>query len=445
MEALLSRRAASLWFGWRALAPWLRGLGPSAQLRVPRADSKRWASAGGAPGLLLLTTVLLGASGVASAQAPVTEVVVAQRARSRALLALVVDLRAARARAAADHIPLQPNPGLEWEHQAAFAPNAQTQDLLWAQIPIDPSGRRRAERELLRLDAIEAEAEAAVVRAEVVAEALGLFYRALGAERRLELLEATQATLDEAARIAQSREEAGEGSGYVTARLALEASLGRSAVEEARVESDALRTQLMGWLGLAAGAPLEGTFAVTPPTAPGDASERPEARAVAGLVDQAAESQRAARAGWVPRLGVAGSYNRQAQGDVVGHGYGTRVEVELPLFDRGQREAAEADAAAEVIAAYDETFTDTLSAELRAARERLLGLLLERARLAETLDQADALMRAAEAGFREGERTLVELIDARRAALAAHERLLALDVAVRMADIEHRRAAGGLR
>ena len=87
-----------------------------------------------------------------------------------------------------------------------------------------------------------------------------------------------------------------------------------------------------------------------------------------------------------------------------------------------------------------------VAGELREARLRLAGLMAERRRFAEagTL-QLGLLRRAAQTGFEGGERTLVELIDARRATISVAQRHLALDLAVRLADVDLRRASGALQ
>lgn len=386
--------------------------------------------------------VLCAAATPVAAQAPLTEAGVVERMASRGVAALRAEVRASRARAVAEAGVPHPNPSLEWEHQQAFAPNAQTQDLLWARVPIDVSGRREAERRLQRLDALEAEIDAVVARREAVAAGLRLFYQALGAEQRAALLTEAQQGLDEAARVATSREAAGQSSGYVAARLSLEASLGQSRVAEAELERDALRRRLLRLLGLPPDTPLEGSLALTnesPAT-----GERAELRAARDAEDEVAAATRAARRAWIPRLNVSGAYNRQT-GPQLGHGYGLGLEVELPFFDRGQGARAEAEAAAEAVGRYRAALEGHVTAEAEAAALRLRGLRTERARLAGTLDSLDTLLRAAETGYREGERSLVELLDAQRTALAARERLSNLDLAIRLADVELRRAMGALR
>jgi cobalt-zinc-cadmium efflux system outer membrane protein len=384
----------------------------------------------------------LSTSASAVAQAPLTEARVTERIASRAADALRAEVRAARARAVADAGVPHPNPSLEWEHQEAFDPNAQSQDLLWLRVPIDLSGRRAAQRRLRRLDALDAEIDAAVARRDALATGLRLFYGALGAERRAVLLAEAQAELDDGARIAASREEAGHGSGYVTARLRLEASLGRSRLAEAELERDALRGRLLRLLELPADTPLQGSL--EPAAAEPANGELPEITAAREAESEAAAAGRAAGRAWIPRLTASGAYNRQV-GPQVGQGYSVNLEVEVPVFDRGQGARAEAAAAEEAVGRYRGALENVRAAEVRAAATRLRGLRAERERLAGSLDSLDALVRATESGYREGERTLVEVLDARRTVLAARERLLSLDLAIRLADVELRRATGALR
>jgi cobalt-zinc-cadmium efflux system outer membrane protein len=121
------------------------------------------------------------------------------------------------------------------------------------------------------------------------------------------------------------------------------------------------------------------------------------------------------------------------------------VRVDLPLFDRGQGEQAEARAALSSLDEYGDALRLSVRAALTAARARLEGTMAERARFDEaTRDAAELLSRAASAGYQGGERSLLELLDARRAALEVAERRLALDLAVRLADVELRRLTGPL-
>ncbi|MCB9596604.1 MAG: TolC family protein [Sandaracinaceae bacterium] len=394
---------------------------------------------------ICLLAALLPAS--ASAQGW-TEASVARLAAERAPAVREAWAAAERARGAAEGAGLLPNPSIAWERQEAFDPNAQTQDILTARIPIDLSGRPAAERALADLDALAAEATAESARSLAVAVALEAFYGALAAERRAELLVGAQATLDEAGRVMERRRAAGEASGYAEARLALEAELARSQLAESRVAASAQRAALAALLGVDETPGLVGDLDATAPAPIEALLARAEARGDVAALDRAdAAASRAADAAgwaWVPRLDVEGGYNR-VDGPVPGHGYAVGVAIEVPLFDHGQGPRARASAARAAIAAVREATLARARAQIRAAHAQLEGLRAERARFAEaTGAAAELLATAATSGYREGERSLVELLDARRAVVENAQRRLALDLAVRLADVRLRGATGDL-
>ncbi len=372
--------------------------------------------------------------------------------RALEVRAALVEAETARARASAEGLP--PNPWVDWERQEAFAPNAQIQDLARLIVPLDLSGRRDARRALADVEAALAEADAAAARAQAVEGALRLFYGVLAAERRRRSYEATQAALDEALRVVRSREATGEASGYASARLTLEAELARSRLEEARVHAAARRAMLAALLGAeAAPARLSGTLEVERVPALAallrDAgAHRPELVALRRAEDAARRAAGAADWAWVPRVDLSAGYARQQGQDerIVGHGYVFRAAVEIPLFDHGQRERAEAAAARSAVSAQREALEARVAAEVRAERARLSGLIAERARFeASVAEPAEVLARAAASGYREGERSVLELLDAQRALADARERGIELDLAARGAELALRRASGAFR
>lgn len=382
------------------------------------------------------------------AQESWTDRSVSERARERAPLVLAARGSARRARARVEGVGLHPNPSVDYERQEAFAPNAQTQDLARAVVPFDLSGRRDAARLLAELSAEESEVDASSLGQDLSAQALSLFYRALAAEPRVTLLREAQEALDGAARILASRESAGEASGYERARLSLEAELARSRLARAVLDLSVSTQELAALLGEEgiAGS-LAGDFEVSPP-APVDelmrraAVERPELASLDRLLATARSARSAADTAWIPSFAIFGGYNRQ-DGPLVGHGYSVGLRVDIPIFDRGQGEQAEAAAAVSSIEEYGDALRIALRARVRAARARLEGALAERARFGgSTHEAAELVVRAATTGFQGGERSLVELLDARRAALEVAERRLALDLAVRLADVELRRMTG---
>ncbi|GAB5550295.1 MAG: TolC family protein [Sandaracinaceae bacterium] len=385
----------------------------------------------------------------AAAQERWTEDDVTERARAQAVEVLAADARARLAEGEAQGAGLLPNPSVEWERQEAFAPNAQTQDIIRLVVPLDLSGRPATRRALAEVEARLSEAEAERVRLDAVAAARAAFHRALAAERRVAVLEAQRDALREALRVMESRRAAGEVSGYETARLAIGAQLAGSRAAQARIDADAARQQLAALFGAEPPDALEGEL--TPPSPPPIAAlvtsaeaRRPDLSALARADEAARRARAAADFSWVPRLSVEGGYNRQ-DGPLVGHGYAVGLSAEIPLFDHGQgeRRAAEASAAVGDLRARYEARVET---RIRVSHARLTRLLEERARFeSESAEPVELLVRAATSGYQGGERSVVELLDARRAATEVAERRVALSLAARLAQIALAREAGGLR
>ncbi len=384
------------------------------------------------------------------AQAPWTDELVAAQARESAPVTVAAQGTARRARARVEGVGLHPNPFLDWERQETLSPNAQSQDVVRAHIPFDLSGRRDAARLLAELDAEDSGAGASNLGRELAARALGLFYAALALERRIDLLREAQGVLDEVSRVLSSRQAAGEASGYERARLALEAELGRSRLERASAEREVTIHELAALLGAAEARPtVRGDFDVADPPPLDELMARagethPLLRSLEVQLDLARRARSAADTAWIPRFEIFGGYNVQI-GPQVGHGYAVGVVLDVPVFDHGQGERAEANAALSSLGDYEGALRAAVRAAITAARARLEAALNERRRFAAaTGGDTELLLRAASTGYRGGERTLVELLDARRAVLEVAERELTLDLTVRLADVELRRTTGAL-
>lgn len=403
-------------------------------------------------GALSVIGLALVASSVSPARAlaqPWDEATVVRLAAERAPEIRIAMARAELATAAVGSEGLLPNPEIGWERQEAFAPNAQAQDVLVARVPLDLSGRPAARRALAEVDAAFAHAEAGAARLDAIAHVLDAFYRAVATERRATLLEEAQTTLDEAARVMERRRAAGAASGYAASRLTLEAELARSRLTQARVDVRAAREALGALLDAADLPELAGDLEVASPGAVGEwiarAGGRPDLEALTRAESAASRASSAADFAWVPRLSLEAGYNRQ-DGPVVGHGYAVGVGIEIPLFDHGQGERARAAAARSAVAELRAATERRASARIRGAHARLSALLAERERFASaTAEAGELLLRAAERGYREGELSLLELLDARRAVLEGATRQLALDLAARRADVRLRTASGALR
>jgi cobalt-zinc-cadmium efflux system outer membrane protein len=232
-------------------------------------------------------------------------------------------------------------------------------------VPVDLAGRRGA-----RIAAAEAEAarderlaEDAVRAAS--GEAVAAFYRVLFAERRLKLSEDWLALAEELHRTAVERQRAGDIAQFEV-NLA-DADVGRAASAVAAEKSLVARArgQLAAALGLAELPAVEGdlgdrrlfdtTSAATRDDLRAAAAERDVARAEASLSD--------ARR-W-PGIDLRVSYAREEDADILLGGIG----ITLPLFDRGQGDAARAGARRERAEAELDAKTTAATAEAAGARE----------------------------------------------------------------------------
>ena len=356
------------------------------------------------------------------------------------------------AAARAEGAGLYPDPELAWDREHIPGASGESEDTLSASIPIDVSGRRGARRALLRADVALARSEAARTRGRAVTRALSVFYAALAAERRVEIARRVVDEFDEAARVLQRRHREGTASGYEQTRLALEAELERSALREAESRAAALRAELAVLLGLERGdLVLRGDLGLTgePASVAENTAEAPRegatsrsialAQAAAARVRTARDS---ARRAWVPTVSITGGVRVGASAQIR-YGYVVGLAVSLPLFSRGRALRAEtqarqrrADARVRAARRAAQLATSRATSALTLASDELARFD------AATAERVDVLVRAAESGYREGHRSVVELLDAHRASAAIARRRLELSLAAKRAELALRAARG---
>jgi len=138
---------------------------------------------------------------------------------------------------------------------------------------------------------------------------------------------------------------------------------------------------------------------------------------------------------------VAGTKSSNAAGGDVGYVFS--VHVAVPIFDRAQPEQALAQARRAQADARLAAFQATLHAEVVALRT----IVLERRQAADayrasTATSAPQLERIAQVSYDAGERSILELVDAYRNSGSTRLRQLALDAAVRHAEIELEHVSG---
>ncbi len=275
-----------------------------------------------------------------------------------------------------------------------------------------------------RLNSLEALAEAAdedlrYATLEVEHQIRVHFFRILYLETLLEQSRLNEEALAEVSQVMDTRARLGEVRQLEAIRLRVEHLRARVEVEGAEMELAQLRSHLNTYLGnaLPPGFRLSGRLALGPEPPP---LEEVEETALPShpLLLKAAREREAAEAtrkstslSWIPSPTLLGASKREMDGDVRVLGIGFRV----PVWNLTR----------------DETERDRQRVRLRTERERALRLEVEselmihlnRLRLSRRtvaffreglLAEAEASMGIAEAGYREGEVSLVEYLDARR-------------------------------
>lgn len=306
-----------------------------------------------------------------------------------------------------------------------------------AAFELDLSGRVRnlSEAALQQFFAQQQNRDAAQVA--LVAETANLWL-ALGADReRLAIAEATQATHDEALRLAERRHQIGVISG-------LELEQARSQAQSARADAAQFRgnvAQDINALNLLAGTTLDASLlprdlsaqptliATLPAGLPSDVLlQRPDVRAAEHMLVAANANIGAARAAFFPRISLTGSIGSGSAELSDLFGSGTRVwrfapSISIPIFQGGRLRAglgmAEADrdiALAQYEKSIQNGFREVADAlalaatleEQRQAREALL----QSATRAESLSQAR---------YRAGRDSYLQQLDAQRTLYAAQQ------------------------
>jgi len=244
------------------------------------------------------------------------------------------------------------------------------------------------------------------------------FYEALRRKREVEVASGNLQLLEDLRRRIAVQVKVGEAARLELTRAEAEVAAGRIQVQSAELR----RSAALAGLSAAVGAPLgnvdpEGTLdppAILPvievlrsqvmAAHPAIALAESETRRAAAMVDQ----QRAQR---IPQPTLWADMFRQP--DVAQYRYG--ISVDLPLWNRREGPIAEAVAAQRQSAAVAEQRRIEITTALERAYSmyRVAGQQLEIFE-AGTLRQAEAALQAAEAAFRFGERSIMEVLDAQR-------------------------------
>lgn len=394
--------------------------------------------------LALMASPLLLGAGLARAQ-PLTEADVIRLSAAKNADIAVARAEALAVSARETEAGLYPNPSIEWEREHFPGSDGSLEDTWSVTLPIDISGRRSALSSFARSETHAASAEALRSRSAGTVRALETFYAALSVDARIEVERRAVQRLGEFVRVLGRRQEEGTASGYDRARLEIELGLAENGLRHSEVEAEALRTELVLLLGLDrppsalsgsatnSGSNVGEKQAHRPPSVEMERRSAQEARA-------AAES---AGSAWVPVVSVQGGAKALQTGGATRYGYQAGVAVDIPLFSRGQEVGERARAHEQLANARVRAMERAQRFETLRAKQRLSRTRQELERFTEaTGERLERLGRASEAGYREGTRTMAELLDAERARSEVELRKIELAATVKRAELALRAASG---
>lgn len=386
------------------------------------------------PRLTVLSTVVaLITASAASAQPAIDEAAFVAELEARDPRIAIAAAKVAVARAEVADARVRPNPSISFEREEPYVDGTGfATSYLRLSVPIDISGRRGR-----RIDAAEtgvraAASEAAQTRHEAIVEALRVYDDCARARLYVQILSDGRAQLVRAVDIARQRSKSGAASGYEVQRFELELASHDDELASAQIELKRARTRLAMLAGH--GGELDATGTLAPPAnvPPVDAlvakaSERGDLRAAKLRGESARQRESAAGRGWVPLPTLTAGAMTADLGTDTGTGYVAGLSLSLPIFDHGQGERARAAAERRLAAAEASWLQRQIPSAVLVAHATLVARIAQAQQVTTAqVDRLDTILRAAEAAFREGNASVVELLDAHRAARAVRVRALEL-------------------
>lgn len=352
---------------------------------------------------------------------------------------------------------LFPNPSVSAEVESA----GRTDFYLFEQrLPLN--GRRALLRQAGKSAVAATQAEADHELRGIEAEVRHAFYQLTHAQRQQKSIERSLKELRKLARILRAREDAGEGSKFDRLRAEREIVERETEAGEAALMMARARGRLAEYLGTGIGADglvaegaLEPGYTLPPlPDVLMRALEtRSDYRIGKARLEQLRIEAEAADRKRIPDPVVTAGFMRAQKrtlqadsfptGAVFRNGVVLGVSIDLPLFDKGQVEKQLAVAKSERTRARQQVLERRILAEVRAGWE---ALRLRR-KLAEDYRErsgrrATELRDIAEIAYQEDELGILELLDSYRVSQRARLRLLGLQAAAKLAEVEFDRAIG---
>jgi cobalt-zinc-cadmium efflux system outer membrane protein len=272
-------------------------------------------------------------------------------------------------------------------------------------------------------------------------------FLALGAAQQREaILRQNVERLTELLRILREREKAGEGPGFDVMRAERELIDAQAEARLATVTVDQARARLAGFVPDLAAATVS-TAIETDEALPGTdqalrqaLEQRPDYRATHSELEQAVAQQRAAERLKMPDPTFNGGLKHSTISGFSGSGFVAGFIIPLPLFNHGQADVSRFRAEQQRLTGEQLLLQRQIEAEVRSAYAAASASadLLRTYQPPATAE----LLRAAETAYQEGERGILELLDAYRLVSQAELRRLDLSKTAKEARIEFDLAIG---
>ena len=344
---------------------------------------------------------------------------------------------------------LFPNPSLSYTREDA---GGTKDDFLVVQQPLPVTGRlgllRRAGESAVKAS----QAETAYRIVQLRSKLRSAFYDLLLAQRLEVVLSRGVEELEEIVRILRAREQEGEGSMFDRLRAERELADTKIRLSDAEILRARAQSRVASFF-----APGTDTGTLIARAGMNDANTVPP---VEQLVERALEvrgdyqagewrkesltfERKAARRQRIPEPVLSAGLKTVREFGFTDRGYVVSVTIPIPLFNRGQTEAARARAEQERTQAKQASLQQRIATEVKAAH----AVAAIRRRIAEGYarelgDKGSELAQIARLAYREGEQGILELLDAHRVALDSQLRLLELLASAKQAEIELDRAVG---
>ncbi|MEO5741755.1 MAG: TolC family protein [Vicinamibacterales bacterium] len=336
-----------------------------------------------------------------------------------------------------------PNPGAAYSREGAGFT-----EFFQIEQPLPLLGTRSALARVGAAATAAAEAERDARLWQLRADAQTLVARLLADQEKLDATRASMREIERIIALLRIREKEGEGSRFDRLRAEQELTEAQqialdsaASVAEARASIAAMLpvapriTRVAGALYVDSTTPaLEALLARA-------SSVRSDLKALKSTSDRFRLEATAARRMRLPAPTLVGGVKRAESADGRDAGSLFGINVTVPLFDPGRREAARWLAEQERVDAERTFVARTIEAQVTAASE-VVALRQSAVRAIDMGSQVDELAHIAEVAYTEGEIRILDFLDAHRAAARARMRAIEIRLAARLAQIALERAVG---